>query len=93
MNVEVMARKPNIEHLERFISSADENRRVFQLIGFPDQDGDYSSTLIRCVPKSIGRAFRHYGDFSNDEITIISHLTIGSYKNWGAERCMVIRIA
>lgn len=90
-----MARRCNIEHLSRIVDSTEgnENRRVFQLIGFPDEDGDYSSNVVRCVPKEIAKAMRYYGRFTDDDIRVVSALSVGAYKNWGAEKCMVVRIA
>jgi hypothetical protein len=89
-----MARR-NIEHLSRSVSSTEgnEGRKVFQLIGFPNEKGDYTSNVVRCVPKSIAKAMRHYGTFTDDEIRVINALSVGAYKNWGAEKCMVVRIA
>ena len=90
-----MARRCNVEHLSRLVNGTEgsEDRRVFQLIGFPNEKGDYSSSVVRCVPNSIAKALRHYGHFTDDDVNVVSHLDVGTYKNWGAERCMVVRIA
>lgn len=88
-----MARRRNIEHLSRFVGGVEENRLVFQLIGFPDKNGDFVSNLVRCTPNRIGEAIRHYGTFSDDEVRLVSHLQVGNYKSWGADKCMIIRIA
>ena len=90
-----MKRRPNIEHLSRLVGGTNghERRKVFQLIGFPDNDGDYSSSIVRCIPSKIAKAMRYYGTFTDDEIRTINALSVGAYKNWGSDRCMVVRIA
>ena len=88
-----MARRKKIEHLSRLVDSSIEGRRVFQLIGFPNKEGDFSTSVVRCSPKSIADALRHYGTFSDDEVRLVSHLNVGDYKSWSAEKCMIIRIA
>ena len=92
-----MARRKNIEHLSRFVdgTKGKEGRKVFQLIGFPDENGDYSSSIVRCVSTliSVRNALRYYGTFSDDEVRLVSQLSVGEYKKWGAENCMVVRIA
>lgn len=88
-----MARRKNIEHLSRLVDRVIENRNTYQLIGFPNKEGDFSSSVVRCNPKCLAEALRHYGAFTDDEVTLVSHLDIGDYKSWGCEKCMVIRIA
>ena len=92
-----MGRRNNVEHLSRFVdgTKGNEDRRVFQLIGFPDENGDYSSSIVRCKSTllSVARAMRYYGTFTDDDIRVVNALSVGNYKNWGAEKCMVIRIA
>lgn len=88
-----MARRKNIEHLSRLVDSSIKGRLVYQLIGFPNNEGDFSTSVVRCAPKSIGDALRHYGTFSDDEVRLVSHLNVGEYKSWGGDNCMIIRIA
>ena len=91
-----MARRRNIERISRIVDSIhnnEDNRRTFQLIGFPNEYGDYSTSVVRCVPQKIAEAMRYYGTFTDDDIRIVSALHVGNYKCWGAEKCMVVRIA
>ena len=92
-----MGRRNSVEHLYHLVdgTKGKEGRKVFQLIGFPDENGDYSSTIVRCEDTllSVAKAMRYYGSFTNDDIRVVNALSVGNYKNWGAEKCMIIRIA
>ena len=92
-----MARRKNVEHLSRLVdgTKGKEGRKVFQLISFPDENGDYSSSIVRCQNTllSVAKAMRYYGTFTDDDIRVVNALSVGNYKNWGAENCMVVRIA
>jgi hypothetical protein len=90
-----MAKRNNIEHMSRIVGGIMSDRRVYQLIGFPDENGDYSSSIVRCENTllSVAKAMRYYGTFTNDDIRVVNALSVGEYKSWGAERSMVIRIA
>ena len=92
-----MGKRNSIEHLYRFVdgTKGKEGRKVFQVIGFPDENGDYSSSIVRCENTllSVAKAMRYYGTFTNDDIRVVNALSVGEYKSWGAERSMVIRIA
>lgn len=89
-----MARKKDIEELSRVVSGTfGDKRKCFQLIGFPNIEGDFSSTMVRCREGKEEKMLRHYGQFSNTDIETIKHLGVGEYKCWGTDSCMVVRIA
>lgn len=89
-----MARKKDIEELSRVVSGTfGDKRKCFQLIGFPDIYGDFSSTIVRCREGKEEEMLMRYGYFSNTDIETIKHLGVGEYKCWGTDRCMVVRIA
>ena len=85
----------NIEQISRFVGSLCEfeKRRVFQLIGFADNKGDFVSTIFSCTEKTIDKAFRCYGVFTNEELKAIADLSMGEHINWENDKCMVIRVA
>jgi len=89
-----MARKKNIEELSRVVSGTyGDKRKCFQLIGFPNSVGDFSSTMVRCREGKEEEMLRYYGHFSNNDIETIKLLGVGMYKCWGTDSCMVVRIA
>ena len=89
-----MVRKKDIEQLSRVISSTfDDKRRCYQLIGFPDNKGDFSSTMVRCREGKEKEMLGCYGYFSDNDIETIKLLGVGTYKCWGTDKCMVVRIA
>jgi hypothetical protein len=89
-----MTRKKDIEELSRVVSGTfGDKRKCFQLIAFPDNDGDFSSTIVRCREGKEAGMLRYYGQFSNNEIEVVKLLGVGEYKCWGTDRCMVVRIA
>ena len=90
-----MARRKNVEHLSRFVdgTKGKEGRKAFQLISFPDEKGDYSSSVVRCNSTllSVKDAMRYYGTFTDDEIRVINAISVSEYRKWGDY--MVVRIA